>query len=42
MCGSTEKVEVHHIRRLADLSKPGRRTLRPIADRAPTADCSAS
>lgn len=25
ICGSTEKVEVHHIRKLADLKKPGRR-----------------
>jgi hypothetical protein len=25
MCGSTEKIEVHHIRNLADLKKPGRR-----------------
>jgi group II intron reverse transcriptase/maturase len=26
-CGATEKVEVHHIRKLADLKKPGRREL---------------
>ena len=25
LCGSKEKVEVHHIRKLADLEKPGRR-----------------
>jgi hypothetical protein len=25
LCGSREKVEVHHIRKLADLDKPGRR-----------------
>lgn len=25
VCGSTEKIEVHHIRKLADLKKPGRR-----------------
>jgi len=25
LCGSREKVEVHHIRKLADLEKPGRR-----------------
>ena len=25
MCGSTESCEVHHIRKLADLNKPGRR-----------------
>ena len=25
LCGSNEKVEVHHIRKLADLEKPGRR-----------------
>jgi hypothetical protein len=25
LCGSQEKVEVHHIRKLADLDKPGRR-----------------
>src|SRR5437763_15676631 len=25
LCGSKEKVEVHHIRKLADLQKPGRR-----------------
>jgi AI2M/AI1M-like HNH endonuclease/type II intron maturase len=25
LCGSPEKVEVHHIRKLADLNKPGRR-----------------
>ncbi|WP_425343324.1 MULTISPECIES: HNH endonuclease [Pseudofrankia] len=25
LCGATEQVEVHHIRHLADLNKPGRR-----------------
>lgn len=25
LCGSKEKVEVHHIRKLADLEKPGRK-----------------
>lgn len=25
MCGSTENIEVHHIRKLADLNKPGRK-----------------
>jgi hypothetical protein len=25
MCGATDNVEVHHVRRLADLNKPGRR-----------------
>ena len=25
LCGSKENVEVHHIRKLADLEKPGRR-----------------
>lgn len=24
-CGSTESIEVHHIRKLSDLDKPGRR-----------------
>ncbi len=26
MCGSTDKVQVHHVRKLADLKKPGRKT----------------
>jgi hypothetical protein len=25
LCGSTEECEVHHVRKLADLDKPGRR-----------------
>ncbi|HEY6409123.1 MAG TPA: hypothetical protein VIY29_16810, partial [Ktedonobacteraceae bacterium] len=25
LCGSSERVEVHHIRKLADLEKPGRK-----------------
>ncbi len=25
LCGSKERVEVHHIRKLADLEKPGRK-----------------
>lgn len=29
LCGSKEKVEVHHIRKLADLQKPGRREKPP-------------